>query len=60
MRFASALFVTLSASFVVAVPVSSPNDASAAYWFNKAYEGERSSNEDGASAFQDNKTYLEN
>ncbi|KAJ6149820.1 hypothetical protein N7471_001019 [Penicillium samsonianum] len=60
MRFSSALLVMLSASFVVAVPVSSPKEeAAAAYWFNNAYVETSSPEEDAAGAERFGKAYVE-
>lgn len=54
------MFVMLSASFVVAVPVSSPKEgAAAAYWFNNAYAERSSPEEDAAGAERFGKAYVE-
>jgi hypothetical protein len=51
MRFSSALFVALSASFVASAPVSSPEEAAAAaVWVDKAYSEKRSPEKDAAAA----------
>ncbi|KAJ5603519.1 hypothetical protein N7537_006475 [Penicillium hordei] len=57
-RFSSALFVALSASLAVAVPVSSGTEA-AAEWFDKAYSEKRSPKEDAAAEWFD-KAYESN
>ncbi|KAJ5965701.1 hypothetical protein N7481_012415 [Penicillium waksmanii] len=58
MRFSSALFVAISASLVVAVPVSSGTEA-AAEWFDKAYSEKRSPEKDAAAEWFD-KAYESN
>lgn len=61
MRFSSALFVALSASFVASVPVSSPEEAAAAAaWIGEAYSEKRSPEKDAAAAaYWFTKAYVE-
>lgn len=56
MRFSSALFVALSASLAVAVPVNSGTEA-AAEWFDKAYSEKRSLEKDAAATEWFDKAY---
>ncbi|KAJ5497101.1 hypothetical protein N7463_009088 [Penicillium fimorum] len=59
MRFSSALLVVFSASFVAAVPISSPNEAAAALNFEMAYEEKRSPKKDEAAGYWFSKGYTE-
>ncbi|KAJ5356580.1 hypothetical protein N7517_011189 [Penicillium concentricum] len=59
MKFSFALFVALSASFVAAVPVSSPNEAAGAAYFEKAYSEKRSLKQDDAAGYWFSKGYEE-
>ncbi|KAJ5812741.1 hypothetical protein N7447_009764 [Penicillium robsamsonii] len=57
MRFRSAFLVALSASFVAAVPVSSPNEAVATLKSEMAYEEERSPKENDVAGYWFSKGY---